>query len=173
MRRAALDLTLYRALHQAACLTLCLTIAGTLLPYAATAQKTPSTAQPSDSGDDSNGDARPSRFSDDPDQLTQTGGKALYQTTCQVCHMEDGSGAAGAGAYPPLRDNPKLISRHFLAGVILTGYHGMPRFDQMMSDEQVAAVTNYIRSHFGNEYSDEITTEEVARLRPPEPKEDL
>ena len=108
------------------------------------------------------------RFSDDPDRFTQTDGAALYQTTCQACHMEDGTGAAGAGAHPPLTGNPKLASRHFLAGVILTGYHGMPRFGHMMSDEQVAAVTNHVRSHFGNSYPDRITPEEVAHLRPPD-----
>ena len=107
------------------------------------------------------------RFSEDPDRFTQTDGAALYRTTCQACHMEDGRGDSGAGEHPPLAGNPKLISKHFLAGVILTGYHGMPRFGHMMSDEQVAAVTNYVRSHFGNDYSNTITTDEVADLRPP------
>lgn len=64
-----------------------------------------------------------------------------------------------------------MNSKHFLAGVILTGYHGMPRFGDMMSDEQVAAVTNYVRSHFGNDYSDPITAAEVRALRPPEDEE--
>lgn len=112
-----------------------------------------------------------SRFSDDPDRFTQTDGQALYLTTCQACHMEDGRGDEGAGAHPPLADNPKMNSRHFLAGVILTGYHGMPRFGDKMSDEQVAAVTNYVRSAFGNDYSDQITPEEVAALRPPEDRD--
>jgi len=108
------------------------------------------------------------RFSDDPDRFTQTGGKALYDATCLACHMEDGRGAEGAGAYPPLVDNPKMNSRHFVAGVILTGHHGMPGFDDKMSDEQVAEVTNYIRSHFGNHYADTMTADEVADLRPSE-----
>ena len=108
------------------------------------------------------------RFSDDPDHFTQTDGEALYQATCQACHMEDGNGDKGAGAHPPLARNPKLNSRHFLAVVILTGYHGMPGFWNMMSDAQVAAVTNYVRSHFGNDYPDAITPAEVAHLRPPE-----
>ena len=111
------------------------------------------------------------RFSGDPDRFTQTDGEALYRTTCQACHMEDGQGDSGAGAHPPLTDNPKLNSRHFLAGVILTGYHGMPGFSAMMSDEQVAAVTNYVRSHFGNDYPDPITPEEVSDLRAPEEDE--
>ncbi|MCL7944691.1 c-type cytochrome [Marinobacter sp. ATCH36] len=146
---------------------LCLILAGTLLASAATAQDTPSPAQPPASVGDL--EALLSRFSSDPDHLTQTDGAALYQTTCQACHMEDGTGATGAGAYPPLNsDNTKLTSRHFIAGVILTGYQGMPRFGGMMSDEQVAALTTYVRSHFGNDYPDEITAEEVARLRPPE-----
>lgn len=108
------------------------------------------------------------RFSDDPDHFTQTDGEALYRATCQACHMEDGQGDSGAGAHPPLTGNPKLNSRHFLAGVILTGYHGMPGFSEMMSDEQVAAVTNYVRSHFGNDYPDLMTAGEVPDLRPPD-----
>lgn len=112
-----------------------------------------------------------SRFSDNPKRFSQTDGEALYRTTCQACHMEDGRGDAGAGAHPPLAGNPKMNSKHFLAGVILTGYHGMPRFGHQMSDDQIAAVTNYVRSHFGNDYPDQITPDEVADLRPPEDKE--
>ncbi|MCC5969217.1 MAG: cytochrome c [Pararhodobacter sp.] len=108
------------------------------------------------------------RFSDHPDHFTQTSGEALYRATCQACHMEDGQGDMGAGAHPPLTDNPKMNSRHFVAGVILTGYHGMPGFADVMSDEQVAAVTDYVRSHFGNDYPDMITPDEVANLRPPD-----
>lgn len=108
------------------------------------------------------------RFSEDPDRFTQTDGEALYRTTCQACHMEDGKGDLGAGAHPPLGGNPKMISKHFVAGVILTGYHGMPRFGNKMSDEQVAAVTNHVRTHFGNTHSDPISAEQVATLRPPE-----
>lgn len=113
-------------------------------------------------------DALLARFSDDPNSFTQSGGAELYQATCQACHMEDGRGDEGAGAHPPLAGNPKIRSKHFLAGVILTGYHAMPRFGHMMSNDQVAAVTNYVRSHLGNDYTDTISPEEVADLRPPE-----
>lgn len=110
-----------------------------------------------------------SRFSDDPDRFTQTEGEALYRTTCQACHMENGEGDAGAGAYPPLTgDNPKMNSRHFIAGVILNGYHAMPRFDAAMTDEQIAAVTNYVRTSFGNNFPEIMTAEEVKALRAPE-----
>ena len=148
---------------------LCLLIALNLLATGAQAQEAPDQAQATPSAEAR--DVLLSRFSDDPERFSQTDGEALYRTTCQACHMEDGQGASGAGAHPPLADNPKLNSRHFLAGVILTGYHGMPRFGHMMSDEQVAAVTNYVRSNFGNDYSDPINADEVRALRPPEDRD--
>jgi mono/diheme cytochrome c family protein len=108
------------------------------------------------------------RFSDQPGQLTQTDGAALYRATCQACHMEDGQGASGAGAYPPLAGNPKMNSKHFVAGVILNGYHGMPDFADEMDDAQVAAVTDYVRMALGNAYQDPITPDQVSALRPPD-----
>jgi mono/diheme cytochrome c family protein len=110
-------------------------------------------------------DALLSRFSDEPYRFTQTDGAALYRTTCQACHMEDGQGAIGAGAHPPLAGNPKMISRHYIAGIILTGYHGMPRFGDTMSNEQIAEITNYVRTHFGNDFPEVITPAEVDALR--------
>ncbi|AUM74698.1 c-type cytochrome [Paracoccus jeotgali] len=110
-------------------------------------------------------DAILAEFSQQGHRFTQTDGRALYQTTCRACHMEDGKGAEGAGAYPPLAGNPKLRSRHFVIDVLVTGYHGMPRFGDQFDDERVAAVTNYIRTHFGNSYSDEATAADVAALR--------
>jgi mono/diheme cytochrome c family protein len=35
----------------------------------------------------------------------------------------------------------------------------------MMSDEQVAAVVNYVRTHFGNHYGDAVTAEDVRPIR--------
>lgn len=152
-----------RALYTFIALTLLAT--GAQAQEAATpAETTPATEAPTAGAIDT----LLARFSDEPYRFTQTDGEALYRTTCQACHMEDGRGDEGAGAHPPLADNPKMNSKHFLAGVILTGYHGMPRFGDKMSDDQVAAVTNYVRSHFGNDYADPITPGAVAALRPPE-----
>lgn len=109
-----------------------------------------------------------SYFSESPDHFTQQEGEALYRTTCQACHMPDGEGAEGAGTHPPLSGNPKLLSKHYIVSVLLTGYHSMPRFGDQMSDEQIAAVSNFVRNAFGNDFPGEVTAEDVAELRPPE-----
>jgi len=35
-----------------------------------------------------------------------------------------------------------------------------------LTDMQVAAVVNYVRTHLGNDYRDVVTTEEVTAVRP-------
>ncbi len=105
------------------------------------------------------------RFSMDPHFFTQESGKQLYEATCQGCHMADAKGAAGAGHYPPLAGNPKLISKFYIISVVLNGYHGMPHFRQQMSDKQISALVNYVRSNFGNQFPDEATPEDVGMLR--------
>ena len=42
----------------------------------------------------------------------------------------------------------------------------MPGFGWALSDDQVAAVVNYVRSHFGNAYTDEVTAADVKAARP-------
>jgi mono/diheme cytochrome c family protein len=41
----------------------------------------------------------------------------------------------------------------------------MPPFGAMMSDDQVAAVVNYVRTHFDNYYRDAVTPEDVRSAR--------
>jgi len=41
----------------------------------------------------------------------------------------------------------------------------MPPFGAMMSDDQVAAVVNYLRTHFHNNYQDTVTAEDVKIAR--------
>lgn len=105
------------------------------------------------------------RFSKNPDQFTQSDGRKLYETTCQACHMKDGKGAAGAGHYPPLGENAKMVSKYYILSVLVNGYHGMPRFGDQMGDEQIAAVANYVRENFGNRYTDAIRPDDVLKLR--------
>jgi mono/diheme cytochrome c family protein len=41
----------------------------------------------------------------------------------------------------------------------------MPPFGDRLSDEQIAAVVNYVRTHFGNDYRDRVTAREVQDAR--------
>jgi mono/diheme cytochrome c family protein len=96
----------------------------------------------------------------------QKTGEALYKGLCQGCHQPDAKGAVGAGAYPALAANTHLQSAAYPALVILGGRKAMPSFGPDLSDAQVAGVVNYIRSNFGNHYTDTITPAEVKALRP-------
>ncbi|MGO2957753.1 MAG: c-type cytochrome [Acetobacter sp.] len=94
-------------------------------------------------------------------------GAAVYKHICQSCHMADGKGAEGAGAhFPALAGNPKLKAADYPAYVVLNGYGGMPWFAGLLNDKQVADVVNYIRSHFGNSYTDALKPEDITDMRP-------
>jgi mono/diheme cytochrome c family protein len=102
----------------------------------------------------------------------QATGEAIFTGVCQGCHMPGGRGAIGAGAYPALARNTHLQSANYPALVILNGQRAMPRFGDMFSDAQIAAVVNYVRSNFGNAYRDRLTEADVQALRPPPAAED-
>ncbi|OYW44779.1 MAG: hypothetical protein B7Z08_08115 [Sphingomonadales bacterium 32-68-7] len=92
-------------------------------------------------------------------------GASLYANVCAACHMPDGKGARGAGFYPSLEKSERLAASGYPAYVVLKGMNGMPAVGSMMSDEQVAEVVNYVRTNFGNTYTDPITAEEVKAIR--------
>lgn len=93
-----------------------------------------------------------------------TNGKKLYDDSCAGCHMQDGKGAKGAGYYPPLADNSKMQSKYYIISVVMNGLRGMPSFHNMMNDEQIAAVTQYVHSDL-NHFSDTVTAANVTQLR--------
>jgi mono/diheme cytochrome c family protein len=99
-------------------------------------------------------------------KFTEQSGEALYANVCQACHMSDGKGATGAGTYPSLAGNPKLEAAGYAVYVVVNGLHGMPPVGFMMSDNQVAAVVNYVRTHFGNNYKDAVSADDVKAVRP-------
>ena len=92
-------------------------------------------------------------------------GEQLFANVCRGCHMSDGKGATGAGTYPSLAGNHNLEARGYPVAVIVNGQRGMPAFGTMMSDDQVAAVVNYLRTHFDNKYRDTVTAEDVKIVR--------
>ena len=98
-------------------------------------------------------------------RFDQRGGENLYRAICQGCHMPDARGAKGAAEYPALAGNPRLATPAYPAALVLAGRRAMPPFGGSLSDEQIAEVVNYVRSHFDNRYANAISAEEVASLR--------
>ena len=97
--------------------------------------------------------------------FTEEGGAAVYADVCAACHMPGGRGASGAGSYPALARDPSLASAAYPVAVILLGQRAMPSFAETLSDQQIADVVAYVRTHFGNDYPDGATAAEVAAAR--------
>ena len=105
-------------------------------------------------------------------------GTDLYSHICAGCHMVQAQGAVGAGKYPALASNPALKSADYVALTVLLGRRGMPAFGKPadpsfnfgevhISDADVAEVVNFVRSHFGNGYSDKITAAKIESMPHP------
>ena len=110
--------------------------------------------------------------------IQATTGAEVYQQVCQGCHMANARGAAGAAVIPALAGNKKLASSGYPVYVVLNGLGGMPWFngdlkdpqgEGVLSDAQVASVVNYVRTHFGNAYTDPVSPADVAAVRGPAP----
>jgi mono/diheme cytochrome c family protein len=89
-------------------------------------------------------------------------GGAIFHQQCAVCHQPNGQGVPGQ--FPPLAHNPDLfLARDFPLHVVLFGLSGkitvngkvidgaMPPLGDVLKDEEIAAVVNYVRSAFGND----------------------
>lgn len=76
-------------------------------------------------------------------------GEVVYADYCSACHGENGEGGGG----PQLAGNGFVKGRAGLINQILFGAtdHGMPPFAPVLTDEEVAAVSTYIRNVWGNE----------------------
>jgi mono/diheme cytochrome c family protein len=98
-------------------------------------------------------------------RFIETGGEQLFGNACQACHMSDAKGAAGAGTYPSLAGDRNLEAGGYAIAVVVNGQRGMPPVGALMSDEQVAAVVNYLRTHFDNSYQDAVTAADVKTAR--------
>jgi len=105
-------------------------------------------------------------------------GQQIFERICSGCHMSAGQGAVGAGFYPKLAGDKKLVSWEYAAITVLNGRNGMPAFGLpaeeaqqtravQLSDAQVADVVNYVRSHFDNKYKPSVTTKQVKALPHP------
>lgn len=102
-------------------------------------------------------------------------GAKTYSQVCQACHQANGQGIPSA--FPPLDGSEWVANKNQVAAIVLKGLQGeievkgqkfagvMPPHDQQLSDEQIQAVVNYVRTNWGNSFDDEISLEEVKGLR--------
>ena len=100
--------------------------------------------------------------------FTGDSGEALYVQACQSCHMPEGRGAEGAGAYPALADNERVTSTPYLTSLILNGRGGMPGFGHYLDDQQIAMLVNYVRGDL-NGVENDVQPQEIKDLRPENP----
>ncbi|UCV00917.1 c-type cytochrome [Acidovorax radicis] len=102
------------------------------------------------------------------------GGK-VYEQQCAQCHGDKGLGEAGA--FPALAGNRAVVladPTNLLRVVLQGGYlpatagnprpHGMPPFQQLLTDEEVAAVATFVRNSWGNQAAG-VGTIEAYRAR--------
>jgi mono/diheme cytochrome c family protein len=101
----------------------------------------------------------------DPWRFHATDAATLYRDVCQECHMAHGQGAIGAGRYPALAQNHKLGSIDFAISMVLRGGGAMPAFAHQLTDQQIADVTGYIRTHFGNDFPAPVGSDAVKAAR--------
>lgn len=79
---------------------------------------------------------------------------------CAVCHGLMGHGGVG----PDFVGDHFLVLGDYVIGQILMGRGQMPGFADELSDDQIAAVANYIRQSWGNKLGD-LSSDQVKQLR--------
>jgi len=110
-----------------------------------------------------------------PDEATMKAGQAVYAKFCIACHEADGTGSPRI--YPPLPANALLqsVNPSSTLRITLDGAHTvttprapntgeMPAYARQLSDEEIAAVANYIRNSWGNS-GPLVTPAQVAKAR--------
>lgn len=101
-------------------------------------------------------------------------GKDVYTAQCMSCHLEQGEGIENV--YPPVAKSDYLMADkkrsinellHGLNGPIKVNgvaYDGVMTGFEMLSDQEISDVLNYIRNSFGNKGA-AVTPEEVKSSR--------
>ncbi len=99
-------------------------------------------------------------------------GEETYRNVCQACHLADARGAVGAGRITGLAGNRNLAYPDYPIAVVTGGKGAMPWFRGTLTDQQIADVIGYVRTHFGNRYKAPVTAAQVAAIGVPAPKEE-
>lgn len=110
----------------------------------------------------------------DSSDVLARGGK-LYEQHCASCHGDKGQGMPSM--YPPLAGNRAVLldSPNNLVQIIRMGGFlpatsgnpqpfGMPPFSQVLSENDIAAVTTFVRQSWGN-YAPAVSTFDVHRVK--------
>jgi len=98
-------------------------------------------------------------------------GKAVYEQQCSSCHGNDGKGSQGA--VPALAGNTAVTASepYNLIMAVLEGFDpqaawgAMPSFAKVLDDQQIADVTNYVRTQWGNHAAANATQWTVSSWR--------
>jgi mono/diheme cytochrome c family protein len=98
-------------------------------------------------------------------------GATLYIDHCAGCHQSMGRGIADV--FPPLAGNGVVLAPNpsdILKVIVLgippqNGRIAMPSFAAAMSDQEIAALANYVRASWGNAAAPDATGAMVATLR--------
>lgn len=110
-----------------------------------------------------------------PPPMAMQLGSRVYENHCAQCHGEQGQGEEGAfaalaGNRAVLLRDPTNVVRMILQGGYLPATagnprpHGMPPFQQSLSDDEIAAVATYVRNSWGNSAAG-VGTIDVYRAR--------
>jgi cytochrome c6 len=99
-----------------------------------------------------------------PDATVLAKGEKIVSAVCLACHQAGGKGIAGV--YPALAGDAlvNLEDPKVMVATILGGRGGMPRFDGIYTDEEIAAIATYVRSAWGNT-GGPVTPEFVSPVR--------
>ncbi|AQG81993.1 PVC-type heme-binding CxxCH protein [Spirosoma montaniterrae] len=108
-------------------------------------------------------------------------GKAIYSRDgyCITCHQADGTGLESAGFPPLAKSNWVTGSPERLIKLVMHGLYGplevngkkypgnvpMTPYGQLLNDDEMVNVLNYIRSSFGNSASVPVTSAMVKQIR--------
>lgn len=108
-----------------------------------------------------------------PADVNQLSGPQLYDGYCASCHQAKGEGASDGGL-PSLFHNTALgrTNTNNLVMVMLDGVHRqadtpdilMPAFAQLLTDQQITTLGNYLLKQYGN-VNATVTLEQVRTLR--------
>jgi mono/diheme cytochrome c family protein len=88
-------------------------------------------------------------------------GKSIFMGSgCFACHGQFGGGGAG----PALSGNVMLSVKQYVVARVLVGGGVMPSFANKLTDDEVAAVADYVRNSWGNSFGP-VSAAEAANVR--------